>query len=294
MADNRTMAQMLQAPIEGYEDAIVIPPINANNFELKQPLINLVQSNKFTGRQDPHNHLRFFNKVTSTFRHPEVPNTSVKLLLFPFSLDGEARDWLEVKRTPDQFSHGTTSVFSRGQDDYQDEPKDVSNGKVLVVILLHPTKQLRKPATSKFRNFPSQTLVAKKQSRSLREIVNHNCGNAECFRTFYHETKVPGEARRSEKISDPIRDIAFLDNLHSDDDISYLASKVTSDNEPEQLNLQLPFSPRTAYEIYQLPGKCFIKNSVIESLPIFLSREDSEPNKKRILPTNSLKYLVSG
>ncbi|GJR55476.1 reverse transcriptase domain-containing protein [Tanacetum coccineum] len=48
MADNRTMAQMLQAPIEGYEDAIVIPPINANNFELKQPLINLVQSNKFT------------------------------------------------------------------------------------------------------------------------------------------------------------------------------------------------------------------------------------------------------
>ncbi|GJT75608.1 reverse transcriptase domain-containing protein [Tanacetum coccineum] len=46
MADNRTMAQMLQAPIEGYEDAIVVPPINANNFELKQPLINLVQSNK--------------------------------------------------------------------------------------------------------------------------------------------------------------------------------------------------------------------------------------------------------
>ncbi|GJT99906.1 hypothetical protein Tco_1110245 [Tanacetum coccineum] len=50
MADNRTMAQMLQAPIEGYEDAIVVPPINANNFELKQPLINLVQSNKFTGQ----------------------------------------------------------------------------------------------------------------------------------------------------------------------------------------------------------------------------------------------------
>nr|GEX66165.1 2S seed storage protein-like [Tanacetum cinerariifolium] len=67
MADNRTMAQMLQAPIEGYEDAIVVPPINANNFELKQTLINLVQSNQFTGRQDPHNHLRFFNKITSTF-----------------------------------------------------------------------------------------------------------------------------------------------------------------------------------------------------------------------------------
>nr|GEW98931.1 reverse transcriptase domain-containing protein [Tanacetum cinerariifolium] len=95
MADNRTMDQMLQAPIEGYEDAIVVPPINANNFELKQTLINLVQSNQFTGIQDPHNHLRFFNKVTSTFRYPEVPNTTIKLLLFPFSLLGEAQTWLD-------------------------------------------------------------------------------------------------------------------------------------------------------------------------------------------------------
>nr|GEZ72981.1 hypothetical protein [Tanacetum cinerariifolium] len=95
MVDNRTMAQMLQAPIEGYEEAIVVPQINANNFELKQTLINLVQSNLFTGRHDPHNHLRFFNKVTSTFRHPEVPNTTIKLLLFPFSLEGEARIWLD-------------------------------------------------------------------------------------------------------------------------------------------------------------------------------------------------------
>nr|GEX97653.1 hypothetical protein [Tanacetum cinerariifolium] len=93
--DNRTMAQMLQAPIEGYEDAIVVPPINANNFELKQTLINLVQSNQFTGRQDPHNNLRFFNKVTSTFRHPKVPNTTIKLLLFSFSVEGEARTWLD-------------------------------------------------------------------------------------------------------------------------------------------------------------------------------------------------------
>nr|GFC57535.1 reverse transcriptase domain-containing protein [Tanacetum cinerariifolium] len=95
MEDNRTMAQILQAPIEGYEDAIVVPPIKTNNFELKQTLINLVQSNQFTKRQNPHNHLLFFNKVTSTFRHPEVPNTTVKLLLFPFSLKGEARIWLD-------------------------------------------------------------------------------------------------------------------------------------------------------------------------------------------------------
>nr|GEY46533.1 reverse transcriptase domain-containing protein [Tanacetum cinerariifolium] len=53
MADIRTMAQMLQAPIEGYEDTIVVPQINANNFELKQTLINLVQSNQFTDKEPP-------------------------------------------------------------------------------------------------------------------------------------------------------------------------------------------------------------------------------------------------
>ncbi|GKE96685.1 hypothetical protein Tco_1581540, partial [Tanacetum coccineum] len=34
MADQRTMAQLFQAPTEGYEDAIVVPAITADNFEL--------------------------------------------------------------------------------------------------------------------------------------------------------------------------------------------------------------------------------------------------------------------
>ncbi|GKB94718.1 hypothetical protein Tco_0980855 [Tanacetum coccineum] len=92
MADNRTMAQLLQAPIEGYEDAIVIPEINAN-FELKHGLINLVQNKQFFGhdKEDPHAHIRYFNKITSTMRFPDIPNTSIKLMLFPFSLEVVAK-----------------------------------------------------------------------------------------------------------------------------------------------------------------------------------------------------------
>nr|GEW05551.1 reverse transcriptase domain-containing protein [Tanacetum cinerariifolium] len=48
MADNQTMAELLQAPTEGYEDAIVILEIAANNFELKHRLINLVQNKQFS------------------------------------------------------------------------------------------------------------------------------------------------------------------------------------------------------------------------------------------------------
>ncbi|GJR87228.1 reverse transcriptase domain-containing protein [Tanacetum coccineum] len=35
MDDNRNMAQLLEAPTEGYEDAIIVPEISADNFELK-------------------------------------------------------------------------------------------------------------------------------------------------------------------------------------------------------------------------------------------------------------------
>ncbi|GJZ95822.1 reverse transcriptase domain-containing protein [Tanacetum coccineum] len=92
MADNRTMAQLLEAPTEGYEDAIVIPEITANNFEIKHGLLNLVQNKQFFGhdKEDPHAHIRYFNKITSTMKIPNVPNT-----LFPFSLEGAARIWLE-------------------------------------------------------------------------------------------------------------------------------------------------------------------------------------------------------
>ncbi|GJX09377.1 reverse transcriptase domain-containing protein [Tanacetum coccineum] len=42
MADTRTMSELLQAPTEGYGDAIVIPTILAENFELKVGLLQLL------------------------------------------------------------------------------------------------------------------------------------------------------------------------------------------------------------------------------------------------------------
>nr|GFC43205.1 reverse transcriptase domain-containing protein [Tanacetum cinerariifolium] len=97
MAENQTMGQLLQAPTGGYEDKIVIPEIAATNFELKHGLINLVQNKQFFGheKEDPHAHLRYFNKITSTMKVSNVPNSTIKLMLFPFSLKGASRIWLE-------------------------------------------------------------------------------------------------------------------------------------------------------------------------------------------------------
>nr|GEX38325.1 reverse transcriptase domain-containing protein [Tanacetum cinerariifolium] len=65
------------APTEGYEDVIFVPAITADNFELKHGLFTLVQNKQFFGhdKEDPHAHVRYFNKITSTLKFPNVPNT---------------------------------------------------------------------------------------------------------------------------------------------------------------------------------------------------------------------------
>nr|GFC15631.1 reverse transcriptase domain-containing protein [Tanacetum cinerariifolium] len=97
MTDNRTMAEMLSAPTEGYAEAIVVPSILAEKFELKHSLINMMTSKQFFGleKDNPHDHVRWFNKITSTIKYKDVPNSVIKLILFPFSLAGVARRWLE-------------------------------------------------------------------------------------------------------------------------------------------------------------------------------------------------------
>nr|GEX32402.1 reverse transcriptase domain-containing protein [Tanacetum cinerariifolium] len=64
MAD-LTMEELLHAPTERYGEAIVIPKILAENFEIKT---NLLQ---------------------------DVPNDAIKFMLFPYSLEGAARIWYE-------------------------------------------------------------------------------------------------------------------------------------------------------------------------------------------------------
>ncbi|GJZ09104.1 reverse transcriptase domain-containing protein [Tanacetum coccineum] len=59
MADQCTIAELVQAPTEGYRDAIVIPDILVENFELKYGLLNIVTSKQFYGfeKEDPHAHI---------------------------------------------------------------------------------------------------------------------------------------------------------------------------------------------------------------------------------------------
>ncbi|GJY75894.1 reverse transcriptase domain-containing protein [Tanacetum coccineum] len=83
--------------MEGYGKAIVIPEINADHFEIKTNLLQLVQASPFHGfeRENPHSHISNFKRITSTLRFRGVPNDVIKLMMFPYSLEGAARIWYE-------------------------------------------------------------------------------------------------------------------------------------------------------------------------------------------------------
>nr|GEU44825.1 hypothetical protein [Tanacetum cinerariifolium] len=93
MADNRTTEETLQAPTKGYGDAIVVPDILAENFKIKTGLLSLIQANQFHGFEsnNPHDHIRSFNRITSTLKFRDVSNDAIKLMLFPYSLEGAAK-----------------------------------------------------------------------------------------------------------------------------------------------------------------------------------------------------------
>nr|GEU31291.1 reverse transcriptase domain-containing protein [Tanacetum cinerariifolium] len=100
MADQRTMAELLRVPTEGYAEAIVVPPILTEHFELKHSLINMMTSDQFFGleKDNPHDQICWFNKITSTIKYKDVPISTIKLMLFLFSYRGSPS--LARKRTP--------------------------------------------------------------------------------------------------------------------------------------------------------------------------------------------------
>ncbi|GJW09673.1 hypothetical protein Tco_1575500 [Tanacetum coccineum] len=105
MADNRTMAQLLEAPTVGYEDAIVVPEITDGHFNLSTVSYPRSKTKQFFGdmtKMTLYAHIPFYNKIASTDESRTIPSTSIKLRLFLFSIDGAGPDLVE-KNPLDRF-----------------------------------------------------------------------------------------------------------------------------------------------------------------------------------------------
>jgi hypothetical protein len=75
---------------------IAPPAPEANFYEIKPALINLVMKDQFSGASsdDTAAHLNNFVELCEVQKYKDVDVNIIKLKLFPFSLRGRAKDWL--------------------------------------------------------------------------------------------------------------------------------------------------------------------------------------------------------
>ncbi|GJR35300.1 reverse transcriptase domain-containing protein [Tanacetum coccineum] len=97
-------ADRVVAPTPGF--AITIPE-TANEFDIKGNHLTLVKGNQFDGRikTDPRKHIYKFLRICDTFKYRDTKNEVVRLMMFPLSLTGEAKTWL------DELNKGTIKTW---------------------------------------------------------------------------------------------------------------------------------------------------------------------------------------
>ncbi|GJT84835.1 reverse transcriptase domain-containing protein [Tanacetum coccineum] len=90
--------------------AITIPK-TANEFAIKGNHLTLVKGNQFDGRTktDPHKHIHEFLGICDMFKYRDTENEVVCLMMFPLSLNGEAKTWL------DEPNEGTIKIWDELQ-----------------------------------------------------------------------------------------------------------------------------------------------------------------------------------
>ncbi|GKC53000.1 reverse transcriptase domain-containing protein [Tanacetum coccineum] len=78
-----------------------------NKFAIKGYHLTLVKGNQFDGRikTGPHKHIHEFLGICDMFKYKDTKNKAVRVMMFPISLTGEAKTWL------DELNKGTIETW---------------------------------------------------------------------------------------------------------------------------------------------------------------------------------------
>nr|KAJ0197372.1 hypothetical protein LSAT_V11C700352870 [Lactuca sativa] len=98
MGDNVYENNNENGGFEGTNPLIVSATINANNFEFKHVMFQMINNNSLFGgmfSDEPLSHMRLFNQMCDNFKQRGKTADAFRLRLFPYTLQGKARDWFE-------------------------------------------------------------------------------------------------------------------------------------------------------------------------------------------------------
>ncbi|GKB14068.1 reverse transcriptase domain-containing protein [Tanacetum coccineum] len=147
-------------------------PETANEFAIKGNHLTLVKRNQFDGRTktDPHKHIHEFLRICDMFKYKDTENEVVRLMMFPLSLTGEAKTWL------DELNEGTIETW--------DELRTAFISRFFPPALFDRLlKEIR--AFSQHEN-ESLTDAWLRMKEMLQNCHGHNPSKGNIIKIFYH------------------------------------------------------------------------------------------------------------
>ncbi|GKB25204.1 reverse transcriptase domain-containing protein [Tanacetum coccineum] len=136
---------------------------------VETPVDTMADMRNIFKRDDPHSHIRWFNKITSTLKYKNVPHDSIKLMLFSFSLEGATRIWLE--KEPPHSIHTWEDLVSKFVNDFFPPSK---------------TTNLKNDITNFQQRFDETFSEAWDHFKDLRKCPHHGFSELHQIDTFYN------------------------------------------------------------------------------------------------------------
>ncbi|KAL4325276.1 hypothetical protein GQ457_11G023270 [Hibiscus cannabinus] len=93
----RTVCDYMAEDLEGLNPAVTMPDFEAEHFELKPVMFNMLNTlGQFGGtpNENARQHLKSFLEICNSFKIHGVSNDVLKMKLFPYSLRDKAKTWL--------------------------------------------------------------------------------------------------------------------------------------------------------------------------------------------------------
>ncbi|GJT46115.1 hypothetical protein Tco_0954830 [Tanacetum coccineum] len=165
--DTLTIEQYLALSREKQAPGVVKPEIRGNvNFEIKSQFMRELRKETFSGNknEDAHDHVDRVLNIVSLFSIREVTQVALLLRVFPFTLTGTAKRWVD-RLTPGTVN--TWDLFERAfiQRMATDETPSSSTGQCKVVNVDHET-----PRSTTLAQL-GQHLAMREKRPKLREIM---------------------------------------------------------------------------------------------------------------------------
>ncbi|GKC60960.1 reverse transcriptase domain-containing protein [Tanacetum coccineum] len=157
------------APTPGF--AITIPE-TANEFDIKGNHLTLVKGNQFDGKTktDPHKHIYKFLEICNMFKYRDTKNEAARLMMFPLSLTGEAKIWLDK--------------FNKGNIETWDERRTAFISRFFPLALFDRLlEEIRAFSQHENESLTDAWLCMKEM---LRNCHGHNLSEDNIIKIFYH------------------------------------------------------------------------------------------------------------